>query len=191
MPRIVGYTEVLDATRALQLRSLYYNSGAFGFEDGIDAKSVGWICAEDSSLRPEARQLARLVPGPAELTLPRLLTRAIAKHLPAPVWVMPKSHWAFELDCGRRAWMAHALQEIGIDPRVLEPLATGDAIEFDAGEVLQFAAFTSQLLINLTASDFALGFPGRPVVCTLHHHKQVWWTTNDLKLLHSLEQLAA
>ena len=37
--------------------------------------------------------------------------------------------------------------------------------------------------------DFALAFPGRPIVCTLHHHKQIWWTSSDRQLLSSLREL--
>ena len=191
MPRIVDYRELLDAMHELNLRSLYYNSGAFGFESGIDVQSIGWICDEDSSLRPEARQLARLIPRPAEQELARRLTRAVVEVLPAPVWIMPKSHWAFELDFGSRAWMPQALEHIGLDPSGLAPRTTGDAIEFGPSEIPLFSDFVQQLLTNLAGSDFALAFPGRPVICTLHHHKQIWWTTTDPILLNLLEQLAA
>jgi hypothetical protein len=189
VPRIVEYPELLGAMHALQLRSLYYNSGAFGFEPAVDAKSVGWICAEDSSLRPEARQLAQLVPTPAARELPGLLTRAVTELLYGPIWVMPKSHWAFELDFGSKAWMPQALGEVGVDASLLEQRTTGDAIEFGADEVPLLTSFVTQLMTNLTGSDFALAAPGKPIVCTLHHHKQVWWTTTDLALLQSLQQL--
>jgi len=191
MPRIVEYPELLDAMHGLQLRSLYYNSGAFGFESGIDARSIGWICDEDSSLRPEARQLARLIPRPAEQELAHRLTRAVAEVLPAPVWIMPKSHWAFELDFGSRAWMPQALAQIGVDASGLASRTTGDAIEFGPSDIPLFSGFVQQLLTNLAGSDFAVAFPSRPVIGTLHHHKQIWWTTTDLNLLNSLEQLAA
>ena len=174
---------------ALHLQSFYYNSGAFGYDRTTETKSIGWICAEDASLRPEARQLARLLPGPAERTLPELLSRTVAGLLDGTVWLMPKSHWAFELDFGSKAWMPAALTQIGIDARTLEPRTTGDAIAFSPDEIPQFTAFSTHLLTSLMGSDFALASPGRSFVCTLHHHKQVWWTTTDPELLHGLEQL--
>lgn len=189
MPRIVEYSHVLDAMHAMRLQSLYFNSGAFGFGNAVDARSAGWICADDSSLRPEAQKLARLVQGPPEQKLPQMLTRAVAQVLPGPVWVMPKSHWAFELDFGSKTWMSRALKEIGIDPGLLAPRTTGDAIEFGLDELPQFTTFMTRLLTNLFGSDFALASPARPLVCTLHHHKQVWWTTTDMPMLKALEQL--
>ena len=191
MPRVVEYAEVLSAMQALNLRSLYYNSGAFGFETGVEIKSTGWICTEDPSLRPEARELARMIPGAPEVELANLLARAATELFPGPVWVMPKSHWAFELDFGSPAWMPEALRNIGIDPTVLKPRTTGDAIEFTSVEISHFTRFATQLLTNLMGSDFAVAFPGRPVICTLHHHKQIWWTTTDGSTLRSLEQLAS
>jgi hypothetical protein len=38
------------------------------------------------------------------------------------------------------------------------------------------------LLENLRMSDFMLAFPGRPALCTIHHHKQLWWQTTDAAL---------
>jgi len=177
--------------RQLDLRCLYYNSGAFGFERGVETHSVGWICEDDPSLRPEARSLTRQISKPAGPELSRLLAKAATELLPGPVWVMPKSHWAFELDFGGKAWMAAALRELTIDPALLQPLTTGDPIEFSPGEIPHLARFAEQLLTNLAGSDFAVAFPGKPVVCTLHHHKQIWWTTTDLGLLENLRQLAA
>ena len=72
---------------------------------------------------------------------------------------------------------AQALEHIGLDPSGLAPRTTGDAIEFGPSEIPLFSDFVQQLLTNLAGSDFALAFPGRPVICTLHHHKQIWWTT--------------
>ena len=40
----------------------------------------------------------------------------------------------------------------------------------------------ASLLGNLRTSDFMLAFPGRPALCTVHHHKQLWWQTTDLAL---------
>ena len=40
-----------------------------------------------------------------------------------------------------------------------------------------------------TTSDFQLSFPGLPAVCTIHHHKQLWWTTVDPSLHALLEKM--
>ena len=32
-----------------------------------------------------------------------------------PAWVMPKSHWAFELDHGNGGWLGPALRAVGVD----------------------------------------------------------------------------
>jgi hypothetical protein len=40
----------------------------------------------------------------------------------------------------------------------------------------------------LTASDFAIAFPRRAVLCTLHHHKQLWWQTTDTGLADALRK---
>jgi hypothetical protein len=45
--------------------------------------------------------------------------------------------------------------------------------------------------MNLAGSDFALAFPGRPVICTVHHHKQLWWTTTDPEIHKTLETVHA
>jgi hypothetical protein len=84
------------------------------------------------------------------------------------------------LDFGSREWMPDALARIGVDHSVLEPLTTGAAIEFMLDESHEFASFLASLLDNLSgSSDFQLVWPGRPVVCTVHHHKQLWWTTSE------------
>jgi hypothetical protein len=31
----------------------------------------------------------------------------------------------------------------------------------------------------LQQSDFSIAFPGRRVVCSLHHHQQLWWTSAE------------
>jgi len=36
-------------------------------------------------------------------------------------------------------------------------------------------------------SDFAMAFPGRAAVCTVHHHQQLWWVTNNQQLAMRLD----
>jgi hypothetical protein len=38
----------------------------------------------------------------------------------------------------------------------------------------------------LLGSDFTLAFVGKPVLCTVHHHKQLWWQTTDGGMLLAL-----
>ena len=187
MPWIVDYSDVLDQMRRQGLRSLYYNSGAFGFPDGAAVESLGWIGPDDPTLRPAARAAARLVPPPFEKNLTDRVIRAWLAHLPGKVWVMPKSHWAYELDFGSRDWLPALLEHSGIDAGQLQSRTNAAAVEFVAGEVALFSHLVQGLLRMLFGSDFALAFPDRPVICTLHHHKQVWWTSNDRDLINRIQ----
>jgi hypothetical protein len=190
MPSIIDYERVFQQMQGQGLRCLYYNSGAFGFEAGVPTESVGWIGTEDSSLRPEALKLAHKVPQPYENELAARVVRACSQLLPGNIWVMPKSHWAYELDFGSKEWMPELLRQVGIDAASLQHRANAAAIEFGQEEMQLLGVIAEGLLRNLLGSDFALGFPGRPVVCTLHHHKQIWWTSTDSALNESLHQLA-
>ena len=189
MPWIVDYPSVLEQMKRQEMRSLYFNSGAFGFPDGAAVESLGWIGPDDPSLRPEARALTRTVPAPHEANLTRLVVRAWRDLLPGKVWLMPKSHWAYELDFGSRDWMPALLEHAGIDSGLLASRTNAAAIEFTPSEVEPFAHIVEGLLRMLLGSDFALAFPDRPATCTLHHHKQVWWTTSQPQLITSLQGL--
>src|SRR5271155_3653185 len=169
MPRIIDYAIVLEQMARENFRCLYHNSGAFGFVDEAGAASVGWIGAVDPTLKPAARLLARMVPPPIEENLTTLAMRAWREHLPGPVWAMPKSHWAYELDFGSRQWMGDLLEKIGIDPASLIGRNNAAAIEFQPGEARQFQLFIQQLLAMLTASDFSLAFPQHRTICTVHN----------------------
>lgn len=186
MPWIVDYSQVLQQMQGQGLRSLYYNSGAFGFAPEAAIQSVGWLGPEDPSLRPEARAIARQVPPPYERELTRRVVRAWQDHLPGSVWLMPKSHWAYELDFGSRDWMPALLEHAEIDAGLLQPRTNAAAIEFALHETEPFSHVAEGLLRMLLGSDFALAFPGHPVTCTLHHHKQVWWTSTEPQLIKSL-----
>jgi hypothetical protein len=190
VPWIVDYARVLQQMADQGFKSLYYNSGAFGFEAGVLTESVGWIGGDDPSLRPEARALARKVPAPIERELTSRVLRAIREMFPGNVWVMPKSNWAYELDFGSRDWLPALLEHAGVDSGLLQTRTNASAIEFGRHEGESLAHLVEGLLRMLLGSDFALAFPGRPVVCTLHHHKQVWWTSTDPGLIQSLRQLA-
>ena len=202
MPQIIDYDRVTQQMLGQGLECLYYNSGAFGFPPGVPTYHVGWVGPPDDSVRPAARALARPVPPPYEANLAALTRKAWRECLPGPLWVMPKSHWAYELDFGSRRWMPDALRALGLDPADLETRTDGSAIEFVAdagtgayddpkGDEDRFQSFAGQLLSRLLGSDFLLAWPGRPVVCTLHHHKQIWWTSTDESLIAALDRLGA
>ena len=190
MARLVDYESVTQTLLAQGLKSLYYNSGSFGFPQDVTTHTVAWIGPPDPTIRPEAAPLTRPVPQPFEDNLARLAIRAWQELLPGNVWVTPRSHWAYELDFGSRDWMPAALAKVGVDSAALEPLTNGAAVEFAADEREPFAGMMRTLLQRLSgSSDFQLSWPGRAVVCTVHHHKQLWWTTSDAGLHAALEVL--
>ena len=86
--------------------------------------------------------------------------------------------------------MPDALRAIGIDPAPLTPRNDAIAIAFAPGERGGFVQFVRALLTHLLGSDFAVAFPGRRTVCTVHHHKQLWWTTKDPAAVAALEAMA-
>lgn len=186
VPWIIDYQLVLDQMRMQKLKCNYYNSGAFGFPDSVPTEIVGWIGPPDSTIRAEMQALARPVAEPYEENLSKLAVRAWAELLSGRAWVMPASHWAFELDHGSREWMVPLLERIGVDPGMLASRNNAAAIEFSPNEADLFQTFVQRLLEMLRASDFTIAFPNRPVVAHVHHHKQVWWMTSDVKLAEGL-----
>jgi hypothetical protein len=189
MPRIIDYAIVLEQMQRGEFRCLYHNSGAFGFLDESGTASIGWIGAADATLKPAAQALARIVAQPIEGNLSMLALRAWSDHLPGAVWVMPKSHWAYELEFGSRQWMGALLEKIEVDSALLMGRNNAAAIEFQSGEEERFQFFVQQLLTNLAGSDFLLAFPQYKTICTVHNHKQLWWTTGDEGILAVLERL--
>lgn len=175
MPEIIEYDIVLEQMRRQGMRCLYYNSGAFGFVDQSDLRLAGWIGPDDPTIRQSVRPMTRSVPPPYESNLVERFVQAWRQHLPGPVWLMPKSHWAYELDHGSSAWMPALLQSVGVDPQPLRGRTNAPAIAFAMEEVPAFETVARGLLEKLVGSDFTIAFPGRPVLCTLHHHKQLWW----------------
>ncbi len=189
MPSIVEYDHVLARMRDLGLRCVYYNSGAFGFNSGIATSFVGWIGPEDPTIRPAARRNTRRVREPLVPTLASLATQAWLSLFPGPVWIMPKSQWAYELDFGSKAWLPDALNQAGVDVSRLAGRTDSPAVQFEPEEADRFTPVVESLLNNLAGSDFALAFAGWPVACTLHHHQQVWWISSDRQAIERLETL--
>src|SRR5688572_15665606 len=82
--RIVDYEHVLKRMQADGFRSLYHNSGAFGFARGADVKYAGWVGSADASIRAEARAFLRQIAPPYEANLSRGAGEVWTKHLPGP-----------------------------------------------------------------------------------------------------------
>lgn len=169
--------------------SLYYNSGAFGFDPACGARSIGWVGPPDESIREAARPLMRQVPPPFERNLAKMAAVAWQEVLPGPAWVLPKSHWAYELDFGSHDWMPGLLEAAGVEFTSLASRNDGSAIEFTSEERQPFVSLLEGLLGRLLGSDFALAFPNWSVLCTVHHHKQLWWTSDRRQILTALDRL--
>jgi hypothetical protein len=192
VPRIIDYPQVVQQLTSQGFVSLYYNSGAFGFPPAMVTQSVGWIGLDDSTIRPAAIPLTRKVVPPIEETLAHLGTQTWLQQLPGAVWVTPKSHWAYELDFGSHLWMPEALRSAGLQSDQVADLSErhdGSALEFTPGESSHFQSLLLALLTNLFGSDFLLSFPDRPVICSVHHHKQLWWTTSDANRYAGIESV--
>ena len=102
-------------------------------------------------------------------------TAAWTNELPGPAWIMPLSHWAFELDFGNKPWLPLLLKTVQVQPFLLADRADASPLEFDPADQAELKTFLQTLLDNLHTSDFMLAFPDRPILCTIHHHEQLWW----------------
>ena len=190
MPWIIDYHAVVEQMRGQRFKSLYYHSGAFGFADDSGTSVVGWTTGADPTIRESARASVVTVNPPTVDSLVTLLTKIWREHLPGRVWLMPASHWAFELEYGSADWLPAVLENVGVDPGLLVGRNNASAIEFAPNESAAFAHVTARLLEMLASSDFTIAFPGRQVVCMVHHHKQLWWTTTVTDLATTLRQAA-
>jgi hypothetical protein len=187
MPWIIEYEVVLEHMRERGFKCNYHNSGAFAFGDTAKVKTLGWVGPPDETIRPQVRPLTRAVGEPYEENLAKLCAKAWREQFPARVWAMPMSHWSYELNYGSRDWMPALIENVELDPGLLEGRNNAAAIEFsmDEGHLLEY--FVQRLLEMLLGSDFTLAFVGKPVLCTVHHHKQLWWQTTDGGILRGLE----
>lgn len=189
MAKIIDYTIVLERLREEGLECHYYNGGAFGFGANAGPQVRGWIGPADSTIKPAMLDAMRSVPEPYEVNLAAAATRAWRQYLPGNVWVMPAAHWAYELNDGNREWMPGAIEGLGLNVELLRGRNNAAAIEFSGTETFEFEGFVRRLLESLGQSDFTLAFPGSKTVCTVHHHKQLWWVTADVQVLKGLDKL--
>jgi|HubBroStandDraft_4_1064222.scaffolds.fasta_scaffold305912_1 hypothetical protein len=184
MPRVVDYSQVLSQLTADGLECHYFNGGAFGFSSGGIIR--GWISGPDQTIRPEVSDSIRIVP---EKKLEDLAIRAWGELLGGNAWIMPGSSWSYELKYGSRNWLSGFLKSIGIDSKNLDNRTDAAAIEFGPEESAACGRFVSGLLQKLAGSDFTLAFPGRKTVCTIHHHRQLWWVMRDPDIASKLDEL--
>lgn len=172
-------------------RCVYHNSGCFAPTGNAPPLYVGWIGPEDPTIRPEMRELAVTIPPPDASVLAELTTCAWRTLFPGEVWLMPASHWAFELHHSpHRIWLEELILRLGLNPSDLTVRTDASAICFQADQSQIFERTCSELLDRLESSDFTVAFPGHPVVGLLHHHRQVWWTTWNLDVQTPLRRLA-
>lgn len=183
MPSIIEYPIALSRLVNQGLVCNYFNGGAFGFARGVDVHILGWIAADDPTIRPQLRPHIRQIAAPAEENMARAAVAAWQSGFRGIAWIMPLSHWAFELDFGSKSWLPDLLDSVGIDPRILAARSDASPIEFQADESSGLGKFVRSLLEHLAASDFMLAFPSHPVLCTIHHHKQLWWTSSDRSVI--------
>ncbi len=192
MTGVIDYPIVQGKLSDEGLVSLYHNSGAFGFAARANVQTIGWIGANDPTIRESAQKLVRRVSEPFAATLARMLATAIA--LPplaaGPIWLMPKSHWHYELHFGNRELLEPLLRDIDFDPALLRERNDGSALEFGESDHALLVQAVERLLAGLRGSDFMLAFPGRATLCTVHHHQQLWWQTTDTAILDSLDQIS-
>ena len=188
---VIEYPIALGRLEDQGLVCNYFNGGAFGFARGVAVHVLGWIAAEDPTIHPQLRPHIKQIAPPAEANMASAAIAAWQKEFPAPVWVMPLSHWAFELDFGSKSWLPALIENLGIDPKTLAARSDASPIEFSPKEQPRLLHFLQTLLENLTASDFMLAFPPHPILCTVHHHKQLWWTSPDPLLLERISSHAA
>ena len=189
MPWIIDYPQVLEQLTRQGLRCNYFNGGAFGFGPDATIHIRGWIGPEDSTIRPAARALARPVNPPYEANLAHMAVRAWQAVVPGLAWLMPLSHWHFELNDGSREWLPGLLESLEIDPAHLVHRNTAAAIEFGNDDADALERTLRTLLEKLLASDFMLAFPRRGILCNVHHHKQLWWVTDNIQLQQQLDAI--
>lgn len=179
MAQVLDYGQVQQVLVGKGLKCLYHNSGSWGFAGGKTVAAVGWVLGEDMTMTPAARKVARVLGGLEELVAG--IGKAWAR-VGGEAWVLPGSHWAYELDFGTPA-MEGVLKRWGVSG--VEGLVgrnDGSAVVFGDGEEGAFMGVLGELFRIGTASDYQLIFPAVPITGILHHHVQVWWQTEDTSL---------
>src|SRR5437588_11445643 len=105
MPRLIEYELALAHLTSRGLVCNYHNSGAFAFAPTLRPSIVGWIGPDDPTIRPELLPQVQKVVAPYPESLGALLGQA-CRIISSPIWAMPLSHWAYELEFGSGQWLA-------------------------------------------------------------------------------------
>jgi hypothetical protein len=171
------------------LKCHYPFGGAFGFSGGVKTAIRGWVGPEDETIREDMRGCVRRVGEPYDERLARGAARVWREALAGVAWVMPGSHWSFELDHGSKDWLPGVLGRIGLDSCLLVGRTNAAAIEFLPQEEGAFVELLRGLFQGLVSSDFTLAFPGRKAIGLIHHHKQLWWVTPDGAIAQKIDQI--
>lgn len=190
MPRIIDYSIVFDRLTGLGFVCNYHNSGAFS-PANLQANPqalLAWVGPPDASIRPELYERIRQIEPPDAAALAALVCRAWRELFAGPAWIMPNSHWAYELEYGFRE-LPQLLRQAGTDPRPLRGLTAAAALEFDPPEAGLFQPLIEGLLRHMDLSDFTLALPDSAVAATLHHNQQVWWMSPTPDPIIRIDQL--
>ncbi|MEM8874802.1 MAG: hypothetical protein AAGD32_11165 [Planctomycetota bacterium] len=167
MPQIVEYEQVLETLATQGLEPAYPNGGAFHVPNG---RIVGYINGEDASIRPglDVRRTHDLTG--------RLLD--LWQRVGGRLWLTPAHHWAHELHHGGNGQAV--LDAAGLTLGLPDNLA--HAVEFDDADT-----FRPVLTVLFVESDWHATFPdaATPATAMLHHHGQLWITTNEPRSDHS------
>ena len=190
MARVVDYPLVLARAELLGLRQAYYNAGAFAYPPDEAVRVVGWVGPDDPTVRVDRGFTLVPTPEPYAANLARRLGEIWPAVVGGEAWVMPKSHWSFELGHGNGDWLAPALAAAGVDPDALRPRTDGSAVAFAPGDPAVLV-LVEALLDGLKMSDFAVLFPDHRHLVTVHHHRQLWWQTPDASLADRLAAIDA
>ena len=175
MPNIIDYRTVLERLEGSGMVCNYHSSGAFGYPEQTPTEVLAWVGPIDTTIKPEFRERARLVEEPFAQNLAHLVDRAWREALGGVAWLMPASHWAYELNFGGGEWLARLLSEAGVDPKILAERTEASAVEFSPLESEPFYRTIEGLLRQMSESDFMAVWPDEGVLAQLHHHKQIWW----------------
>lgn len=189
MPSLIDYSLVTKHLTSRGLVCNYPNSGSFGFATNLPTTIRAWIGPEDSTIKPSLLPLVRRVPPPYESNLASAAIQVRQTLLPGPAWLMPTSHWHYEMHDGSKDWLPAHLTRLNIDPKLLLDRADGSAIEFATHEIKPLENLLSSIL-RQKFSDFLLAFPDWPVLCTVHHHCQLWWVSTDSRLIEWIDAQA-
>lgn len=188
MPRLVDYATVFQTATANGLRCAYPNGAAFVLNTDPRHVAAWSATADDATIVPAMRPRVRRVARERMARLAACAWRELFGGA-GEAWLAPAHHWAAALEHGDGQWLAPLLAELGIDAAPLRDRTRADAVAFGASESHLFERTLEGILDNLWRSDFSMLLPGEAVVCTVHHHKQLWWQCGDANVAELLLEM--